>query len=71
MAMHSRDPPDPKRPKTKLSLNSTDLVKLGYASFLKNCQEERSQIDECADESFIQSGIYPICIKQTNIKFKI
>ena len=42
MAMHSRDLPDPRKPKTKLALDRIDLEKLGYASFLKNYQEDRN-----------------------------
>ena len=75
MAMHSRDPPNPRRPKTKLALNRINLVKLCLVSVLKNCQEDRSQIDKCAGKSWVlanhKAGIYPICIKQTNIKLKI
>ena len=69
MVMHSQDPSDPRRPKAKLALNRIDLVKLGYASFLKNCQEDRSQIDKCAGKSWLlanhKAGIYPI-YDQTN-----
>ena len=35
MAMHSQDPPNPRRLITKLALNRIDLVRLGYVSFLK------------------------------------
>ena len=71
----SKELPDPRRPKTKPFLNRIDLVKLGYASFLKNGQEDRSQTDQCAVKSWLlashKAGIYPICIRQTNIKLKI
>ena len=61
MVMHSQDPPDSRRPKTKLVLKSNDLVKLGYASFLKFMAFGQSQ----------SGHSYTICIKQTNIKLKI
>ena len=70
MAMYSQDPSNPRRAKKK----ARSIKKLGYTSFIKNCQEDRSQIDECAGKSWLlanrKSGIYPICIKQTNIKLK-
>ena len=65
MAMHSQDPAIPLDQKQ----SPLDLAKLGYArSFLKNCQEDRSQIDKCTGKSWFlanhKAGIYPICIKQ-------